>query len=134
MQVFKVSDGSGFADYSVDETKKELSIGGVVINLEDEVQDCQTLITITRAADGRFIRGLEGKAGYVVDIEIPPREYVIEESEVPEETGESNSGESGGGNTMGNTVTTRRALPLDIKKVVLRLWPFGAGEIIQQEG
>jgi hypothetical protein len=124
MQIFKVSEGSKFATYTLNEKKKKLTVEGVIIDLESEVQDCQTLINITRTLDGQCVRGLDGKAGYVADIEIPPREYVIEEAPV----------EHGGeGNTMGGA-STKTPLPLDLKKVVLRLWPFGTEETINEEG
>jgi hypothetical protein len=114
MQVFKVSEGSTAAAYTLNEKEKKLVIGDIVIDIESEVQDCQSLITITRGADGRFIRGLEGKAGYVADIEIPPREYTVEESDAGD-----------GGDTAGSP-SVRTPLPLDLKKVVLRLWSFDA--------
>jgi hypothetical protein len=126
MQVFKVSEGSRFATYTLNEKKKKLTVEGVIVDLEAEVQDCQTLINITRTLDGQCVKGLEGKAGYVADIEIPPREYVIEEAEAPVESG-------GEGNTMGRT-SIKTPLPLDLKKVVLRLWPFGTEETINEEG
>jgi hypothetical protein len=51
---------------------------------------------------------------------------MIEEADTPVESG-------GEGNTMGRT-STKVPLPLDLKKVVLRLWPFGAEETIDEEG
>jgi hypothetical protein len=132
MQVLKVTEGSRFAEYALNEQTKTLTVEGVVIDLEAETQDCQTLINITRTHDGDCVRGLEGKAGYVADIEIPPREYIIEEIEPPVEDDDEEEAE-GGGNTMGRT-STKTPLPLDLKKVVLRLWPYGAEETIQEEG
>lgn len=117
MQVFKVSEGERFASYNLSLEEKILTVEGVSIDLEAEVRDCQTLIAITRATEGGFVRGLDGKAGYVADIEIPPREYWFEE------TGE------------GEAMTTeRRAIPLDLNAVVLRLWPCGVENITQEEG
>jgi hypothetical protein len=117
VQVFKVSDGENFASYDLNLEEKVLTVGGISIDLESEVQDCQTLITITRTKDGDFVRGLDGKAGYVADIEIPPREYRFEE------TGEG-----------ADIATERTALPLDLNVVILRLWPFGTGKTMQEEG
>jgi hypothetical protein len=117
VQVFKVSEGEHFASYDLNLEEKVLTVEGVDIDLEAEVQDCQTLITITRTEAGDFVRGLGGKAGYVADIEIPPREYRFEE------TGE------------GETMTTERiALPLNLNVVILRLWPFGAEKTMLEEG
>lgn len=118
MQVFKVSEGTQFASYALDEQTKILTLEGVVIDLEAAVQaDCQNIITITKDMNGEYIRGLEGKGGYVADIEIPPREYVeVESGEGDEKT------------------ITRTALPLDTATVVLRLWPLGTAlEAAQQE-
>jgi hypothetical protein len=116
MQVFRVSEGSNFASYNLNLQEKILTVEGVSIDLEAEVQDCQTVINITRTPGGDFVRGLDGKAEYVADIEIPPRDYRFEE------IGEGE-----------NIATERIALPLDLNVVVLRLWPFGAGEM-QEEG
>jgi hypothetical protein len=108
MQVFKVSEGTQFASYTVDEQAKTLTLEGLVIDLEAEVQeDCQNIITITKDMNGEYIRGFDGKGGYVADIEIPPRDYAeVESGEGDEKT------------------VTRTALPLDTATVVLRLWPL----------
>jgi hypothetical protein len=118
MQVFKVSEGTQFASYEVDEQTKTLRLNGIAIDLEAEVQEgCQNIITITRTLEGRFVRGLEGKGGYVADIEIPPRDFTdVETGEGEEKT------------------ITRMALPLDTATVVLRLWPIEIeSEIGQKE-
>jgi hypothetical protein len=117
VQLFKVCEGECFASYEVNREEKILSVEGVSIDLEAEAQDCQTLIVITRTEGGGVVRGLDGKAGYVADIEIPPREYRFEE------TGEGE-----------NRTNERVALPLDLNAVVLRLWPCGVEQTTQEEG
>jgi hypothetical protein len=116
MQVFKVSEVSKVASYSLNETEKKLTVEGVVIDLETAARDCQTIINITKNCDGKCVASLDGKCGYVADIEIPPREYRTEEfGEGDEKTYEI------------------MPLPLDTATVVLRLWPFGAEEDIGVE-
>lgn len=104
MQVYYVSEGQQFPVWSLE--GKRLTVEGITIDLEAEMQDCQNVITITKNSDGSCGIGLAGKSGYVADIEIPPVEY---QEEV---TGEGDEKE-----------VRIRALPLDIDTVVLKLWP-----------
>jgi hypothetical protein len=117
MQVFKVSEGSKFAEYALNEKKKKLTIEGIVIELEKvTLDDCKNILNITRNTDGLCVLGLEGKAGYVADIEIPPRQYRYET------TGEGEEEK-----------TEKIPVPLDLNTVVLKLWPYGTEEISVQE-
>lgn len=112
MQVFKVSDGSKFSEYSLNPKRKKLTVGGIVIDLEDSTLDgCQNILNITRNSDGTCVLGLGGKAGYVADIEIPPRQYRYET------TGEGEEEK-----------TEKIPIPLDLNTVVLKLWPYGTEE------
>jgi hypothetical protein len=116
MQVFHVADGSAYPVYSLNESKKELVIENVVIDLEKETGDDQNIINITRKSNGECVIGLEGKNGYVADIEIPPRQYRFEE------TGEGE-----------DKKTEKISLPLDLNTVVLKLWPHGTEETVNAE-
>jgi hypothetical protein len=112
MQVFKVSEGSKFTEYSLDNSTKKLTIEGIIIDLEaSSLDSCQNILNITRNSDGTCVLGLEGKAGYVADIEIPPRQYRYET------TGEGD-----------DEKTDRIPVPLDLNTVVLKLWPYGPEE------
>jgi hypothetical protein len=73
--VFKVCEGERFASREVNREEKILSVEWVSIALEAGARDCRTLTAITRVEGCGVVRGLDGKAGYVADIEIPPREY-----------------------------------------------------------
>jgi hypothetical protein len=117
MQVFKVSEGSKFAKYALNEKNKKLTIEGIVIELEKvTLEDCKNVLNITRNQDGSCVLGLDGKAGYVADIEIPPRQYRYET------TGEGEDAK-----------TEKKAIPLDLNTVVLKLWPYGAEEVSVEE-
>lgn len=115
MQVFKVSEGSKFAEYNLDEKSKKLTIENITIDLEDAVKDdCLNVLTITRSCCGPCVLGLDGKAGYVADIEIPPRQFRHET------TGEGDEEK-----------TQRIPLPLDLNTVVLKLWPYGTEKNVE---
>jgi hypothetical protein len=63
MRVFKVSEGENFASYDLNLEEKVLTVEGVGIDLEAEVQDCQTLIPITRTEGVILSGGSAGKRG-----------------------------------------------------------------------
>ncbi|MDR1216009.1 MAG: hypothetical protein LBK25_04935 [Treponema sp.] len=110
MQVFKASEGQAYTEYSLDtkHNKKKLTVAGVEIDLEASVlDDCQNILNITRNNDGTCVLGLEGKAGYVADIIIPPREFQYKT------TGEGDE-----------AVTEKIPLGIDVNAVVLKLWPI----------
>jgi len=113
MQVFKVSEGDKYPEFSLDKKKKILKVENVKIDLEGAVKDgCQNVLYITRnCCDGTCVPGLDGKAGYVADIEIPQRQYR------QETTGEGDQEK-----------IIDIPVPLDLDTVVLKLWPHGAGE------
>jgi hypothetical protein len=116
MQVLHVSEGSRYPAWSLKENKKKLTIEGIVIELEKETKDDQNIINITRKNDGECVIGLEGKNGYVADIEIPPRQYRYDE------TGEGE-----------DLKVVKVSLPLDLNTVVLKLWPYGEEEAVIEE-
>jgi hypothetical protein len=117
MQVFKVSEGTKFAEYTLNEKERKLTIEGIVIELEKvTLDDCKNILNITRSPDGSCVLGLDGKAGYVADIEIPPRQYRYETAGEGEEE-----------------KTEKIPVPLDLNTVVLKLWPYGTEEISVQE-
>ena len=112
MQVFKVSEGAKYPEFSLNQKKKILTVEGVTIDLREQVMDgCQNVLYVTRNSDGTCVLGLEGKAGYVADIEIPQRQYGYET------TGENE-----------DATTEQIPLPLDLDAVVLKLWPYGTEE------
>jgi hypothetical protein len=112
MQVFTVSQGPVYPVYELVESTKKLTVEGVVVDLEGStLDDCQNILNITRNGDGSCVLGLEGKAGYVADIEIPPRQYRYETRGEGEEER-----------------TEKIHLPLDLNTVVLKLWPYGTEE------
>jgi hypothetical protein len=115
VQVFKVCEGECFASCEVNREGKILSVEGVSIALEAEARDCRTLRAITHAEGSGVVRGLDGKAGRVADIEIPPREYRFEETGEGEER-----------------TTERVALPFDLNAVVLRLRPCGVEQTARE--
>jgi hypothetical protein len=107
MQVFHVTKGPMYPTYSLSNNKKKLTVEGVLIDLEAaSMDDCQNILNITRNSDGSCVLGLGGKAGYVADIEIPPRQFRYET------TGEGEEAE-----------TKKIPLPFDSTTVVLKLWP-----------
>jgi len=117
MQVFKVSEGTNYPDFTLNEREKTLTIEGVRIDLEAAVKDgCQNVLYITRSCCGTCVLGLDGKAGYVADIEIPARQYR------QETTGEGDQQK-----------VEDIPLPLDLDTVVLKLWPCGAEENNEME-
>jgi hypothetical protein len=107
MQVISIVAGSNLPTWSLNEKKKKLTVEGVVVDLEESVRDCQTIINITND-NGKAVLGLGGKNGYIADIEIPPREYEFTET-----------------GTGTAKVSTKTPLPLDVATVTLKLWPFG---------
>lgn len=119
MQIFYVAEGSSYANFSLNEKKKKLTVENIVIDLEASVlDDSKNVINITRnCCDGSCMLGLDGKAGYVADIEIPPRQY---------EYKTTGKGE--------DAVTEKIPLPLDLNTVVLNLWPYGTVEKSEEEG
>jgi hypothetical protein len=112
MQIFHVSDGQKYPEYKLVRSTKKLTIEGVVIDLEaSTLDDCQNILNITRDGDGICVLGLDGKAGYVADVLIPPRQYRYQT------TGEGEEEK-----------TEKIFIPLDLNTVVLKLWPYGAEE------
>jgi hypothetical protein len=120
MRVFKISGESVPVEHwALHKEEKKLIIGHVAVALESYVRDSQTVINITRNGKGECVMGLDGKAGYVADIEIPQREYeyINIEEEAPEN-------EDDGGISEKKILTARVPVPLDISAVVLKLWPL----------
>jgi len=122
MQVFYVpggSEDSKYASYTLNEKKMKLTVENITIDLEKSVlDDSKNVINITRSCcDGSCVLGLEGKAGYVADIEIPPRQFEYET------TGEGE-----------DEKTVKIPIPLDLNTVVLNLWPYGTEEKSDKEG
>jgi len=107
MQMIRMVEGTAVAPYSLDEETKVLKVAGVEIDLAAAEADSQTILNITND-DGTPILGLEGKNGYIADVEIPPRRY-----ETVEEEGDN-----------GEPQTKSVPLSLDTKAVVLKLWPY----------
>jgi hypothetical protein len=91
-----------------------LHIGGVTLNLSEEQEDQEKIITLG-SCDGAVHRGLMPCCTYAADVIIPPRRYALHET----------------GGEGGETETESAPVPLDTESVVLRLWPIAgeAGEI-----
>jgi hypothetical protein len=119
MQVFHVVEGQAYPDFTLDTKrgKKKLTIAGVEIDLETVVlDDCQNVLNITMEKDGSCVLGLEGKAGYVADIIIPPREFKYKT------TGEGDE-----------AATEKIPQGLDTNTVVLKLWPITNERVAEKE-
>jgi len=122
MQVFYVpggSENSKFTSYSLNKNEKKLTVENITIDLEESVlDDSKNVINITRSCcGGHCVLGLEGKMGYVADIEIPPRQFTYRT------TGEGEDAK-----------TEQIPIPLDLNTVVLNLWPYGTEEKSEEEG
>ena len=89
-----------------------LSIGDIVLDLEEEQQDSQTIIDICDK-DGELVKGL-GDA-YVATIVIPPAQYQLVETGIDEE---------------GNSVYENEKLPIDTESVQLILWQYKKEEVV----
>ena len=98
--------GSPIADYAVDMDAKTITVAGVVVYCEAEEQDSEHIVSISMSDEGPVL-GRDGAGGFIADIIIPPRryenvEYIDEKEEVQ---------------------TKAVALPLDMERITLRLWP-----------
>jgi hypothetical protein len=93
-----------FIDWSLDGTL--LSVGDILIDLEEQQQDSQAIIDICEK-DGELVIGL-GDA-YVASVLIPPAKYKLTEAGVDEND---------------NPVYESEKLPLDTEAVQLILWQY----------
>jgi hypothetical protein len=129
MQIQKVDPSrESFGDYSLDE--HILTIGEIVLDLDEEERDQEVIISFTQC-EGMVHRGLMDCGDYVAEVVIPPRRYVQEE--VPDEAKEGDDPDEELG-----THTENVPVPLDIESVILKLWPvvdsLDGAEIDEQEG
>lgn len=86
-----------------------LKIGKITIDLAKRQDNSQVIIDISRDGD-TLVEGVGGKDGYVANIIIPPKEYEdVDTGRVDEKK---------------NPIIERRALPLNISKVVMNSWQF----------
>ncbi len=93
-----------FIDWSLDGSM--LSIGDIVLDLEEEQQDSQTIINICEK-NGELIKGLGDV--YVAVVVIPPTQYQSVEAGIDEE---------------GNPIYENEKLPIDTESVQLILWQY----------
>lgn len=99
--------GTPVAEFALDEETKVLTVAGVKVNLPDYERDTQNIVSISAGDDGPEF-GVNGKHGFVADIDIPPRRYA----------------EEGGLNEAGDPVTNYVPVPLDTGRIILKLWPL----------
>ncbi|GAB6276230.1 MAG: hypothetical protein SAMD01599839_07700 [Rectinema sp.] len=107
--------GTPVAEYALDEATKVLTVAGLEVNLPDYERDTQNIVTISAGEAGPEL-GIEGKHGFIADIDIPPRRYVDEE----------------GLNEAGDPVTNHVPVPLDTGRIILKLWPL-PNQVVETE-
>jgi hypothetical protein len=95
-----------------------LSIAGLLLDLSERQDDAQVIIDIVQE-NGNIVEGVGRSGVYVANILLPPKQYEVVETD---ETGFD-----------GRKVIAHRALPLDIDRVVLKLWQMKAEESNQGE-
>lgn len=103
--IIELIEEGPYAEYSIDGTV--LSIGDLEIDLNQRQEDSQVIIDITYDGEN-FVEGLSKM--YAINIMLPPREYEQIETNQTDENG--------------NPIIEARPLPLDMDKVVLKLWQF----------
>jgi hypothetical protein len=98
-----------FIDWSLDGTL--LTIGDIVLDLEEEQQDSQAIIDICEK-DGKLVKGLGDT--YVATVVIPPAQYQLVETGIDGE---------------GNPIYENEKLPIDTESVQLILWQYKKEEV-----
>jgi len=98
-----------FVNWSLDGTL--LSVGDIVLDLEEEQQDSQAIIDICEK-DGKLVKGLGDT--YVATVVIPPAQYQLVETGIDGE---------------GNPIYENEKLPIDTESVQLILWQYKKEEV-----
>lgn len=98
-----------FVDWSL--AGSMLSIGDIVLDLEEEQQDSQAIIDICEK-DGKLVKGLGDT--YVATVVIPPAQYQLVETGIDGE---------------GNPIYENEKLPIDTESVQLILWQYKKEEV-----
>lgn len=118
MLVKEINEGAKI-DYTVRTTKITIN-DEIMLNVERYERDDANHIDVCRDAYRNLVTGvIPGLAeAYVLQIDIPPREYIEVAAEIPENQPEDD--ENGGG--MREQGPTREAVPFSMDKCTLSLW------------